>query len=288
MSWTAVAKKDFQDSIRVRWFWALTALFVIFAGGAAYLYAEVLPGQQETTVLGFIGILSGATTTLVPLIGLLLGYKAIAGERETGSLKLLLGLPHTRGEVVAGKLVGRSIVVSVAIVVGYLAAVVVGLVLFAQFAVVDFLLFTALTVLLAFAYIGISLGLSTATASTSRAGALAIGFWLVFEFLWGILVLVLVWAANGFSLQDLSFPEWAQFLSVLPPTASFSNANGFIADALNNGGGGGGGGVTIGLGAGAPGSQPWFTEPWFGLVVLLFWLVVPVALGYLRFRGSDL
>jgi ABC-2 type transport system permease protein len=286
VSWTAVARKDFQDAVRVKWFWALSALFVVFAGGAAYLYAELLSVGQEATGLGFIGLLGGATGTLVPIIGLMLGYKAIAGERESGSLKLLLSLPHTRGEVVAGKLVGRSAVVTVAILVGYLVAIGVGLVLFAEFAITEFLVFTGLSVLLAFAYIGISLGLSTATASTSRAAALAFGFWLVVEFLWGLVVFVLVWAANGFSLDGIaSFPDWATFLSVVTPTAAFSNANGLIADAL---GGGGGGGVSVGIGGQAQAAQPWFTEPWFGLVVLVLWIVLPLGLGFLRFRNADL
>lgn len=283
MSWTAVARKDFQDAVRVRWFWALAALFVIFAGGAAYLYSEfeLFAGGGETTGIGFISFLSSATTLLVPIIGLMLGYKAIAGERETGSLKLLLSLPHTRGEVVAGKLVGRSAVVTVAILVGYAVAIAIGLALFAEFAVGDFLVFTGLSILLAFAYIGISLGLSTATASTSRAAAIAFGFWLVVEFLWGIVVLLLVWAANGFSLEITGFPDWATFLSVVTPTAAFTNANGLIAEALGNAGSG----VP---GAGAQAAQPWFTEPWFGLVVLVAWIVLPVGLGYLRFQNSDL
>lgn len=287
MSWTAVARKDFQDAVRVKWFWALSALFVVFAGGAAYLYAELLSGAQEATGIGFIFVLSGAASTLVPIIGLMLGYKAIAGERESGSLKLLLSLPHTRGEVVAGKLVGRSAVVTIAILVGYLVAIGIGLALFAEFAVAEFLVFTGLSVLLAFAYIGISLGLSTATASTSRAAALAFGFWLVVEFLWGLVVFVLVWAANGFSLQDLAFPDWATFLSVITPTAAFSNANGLIDDALGSAGGGGGG-VGVGVAGQAQAAQPWFTEPWFGLVVLVLWIVLPLGLGFLRFRSADL
>lgn len=273
MSWGAVARKDFSDAVRVRWFWALGALFIVFAGGGAYLYAEFFSGLSETTGIGFIGFLSTATGILVPVIGLVLGYKTIAGERESGSLKLLLSLPHTRGEVVAGKLVGRSAVVSIAILVGYLVAMVIGVALFAEFSIVDFLTFTGLSVLLACAWIGISLGLSTATGSTSRAAVLAFGFWLVVQFLWDIVITLLVWAEGGFALEALgNFPDWALFLSVIMPNSAFGNANGIVADSL-----------------GATGqSTPWFTEPWFGLLVLVAWVVVPVGLGYLRFRNADL
>lgn len=284
MSWTAVARKDFRDAVRVKWFWALTALFVVFAGGAAYLYGEVdlFSGGQAATATGLIGFLSGASGTLVPIIALLVGYKAIVGERDSGSLKLLLSLPHTRGEVVLGKLLGRTAVVSLAILVGYLVAVVIGLVTFSEFAVGDFLLFTLLTILLGLAYISIAIGLSSAVSSGSRAGAIAIGFWLVFEFLWGLVGILLVWAVNGFSLRGLfqgGGPEWYQLFLRLSPTNAYSAVVGTLLP------GSGGGGIG---GAGGQGAQPFFLQDWFGLVILVVWVAVPVGLGYLRFRDTDL
>lgn len=49
----------------------------------------------------------------------MLGYRAIVGERESGSLKFLLGLPHTRRDVILGKLIGRVSTVTVAVLVGF-------------------------------------------------------------------------------------------------------------------------------------------------------------------------
>lgn len=293
MSWTAVARKDFRDAVRVRWFWALTALFVIFAGGAAYLYGEVelFSGGGPATATGLISFLSGASGTLVPVIALLVGYKAIVGERDSGSLKLLLSLPHTRGEVVLGKLVGRTGVVSLAILVGYLVAVVLGLALFDEFAVGDFLLFTLLTIALGLAYISIAIGLSSAVSSASRAGALAIGFWLVFEFLWGIVGLLLAWTANGFSLRGLfqgGPPDWYLFFLRLSPTNAYSAVVGTLLPDPQGIGGGPGAGPGAGGGAAQAGADPVFLQDWFGLVILAAWVVVPVGLGYLRFRDIDL
>jgi len=55
-------------------------------------------------------------------MALIAAYLAIAGERESGSLKLLLGLPPSRGEVLVGKFLGRSGVVAIGLVLGFLVS----------------------------------------------------------------------------------------------------------------------------------------------------------------------
>ena len=41
MSIATVAKKDFQDSARSRWLWALSVLFVLFVAGLSYLFTSI-------------------------------------------------------------------------------------------------------------------------------------------------------------------------------------------------------------------------------------------------------
>lgn len=287
MSWTTIARKDFADGARAKSLWALSALFIVFAAGAAYLYAEVFASgpSGDVTALGLIGFLNVASSTLIPIIALLVGYKAIAGERESGSLKLLLGLPHSRADVVTGKLAGRTLVVALPILVGYLIAAGIGIAMYTSFDVVNFLLFTLLTVLLGMSFVGIAVGFSSATRSVSRAGALAIGVWLVFQFLWGVITLLLVWAANGFSLDIGQVPEWAIVFNTLSPGTAYGLG---VASLLPSD-------PSIGLmmfgtntGAQASGDLPFYLTGWYGVLVLVAWVVVPTVLGYLRFDGTDL
>lgn len=35
-------------------------------------------------------------------------------------------------------------------------------------------------------------------------------------------------------------------------------------------------------------AEPFYTSPEAGIIVLLLWLLVPLAVGYLRFDASDL
>jgi len=52
-------------------------------------------------------------TLFLPLVAIFAGYAAISKERTGGSLKLLLSLPHSRKDVIIGKVVGRCGVVGV-------------------------------------------------------------------------------------------------------------------------------------------------------------------------------
>lgn len=284
MSWVVVAKKDFRDAVRARSLWVLSVLFVLAAGGTAYLYAEFIAGSGESvSALGLVGFLLSPVSLFVPVIALLVGYKAVAGERESGSLKLLLGLPHTRRDVVVGKVVGRTGVMVVPIVAGFAVAAVVGLALFTSFSVVDYVLFGVLTCAFALTWVAITVGVSSAVATSGRAAAASLGAWALFQFLWDVVVLLARWGATGFSeFPSLTErpPDWALFLQGLNPSAAYSNgALAFLdASAL----------ASVAPQLAQTGSEPFYLSNWFGLVVMAAWVVGPLALGYWRFEDADL
>ena len=75
--------------------------------------------------MGFRGIeatiasLVSLVIYLVPLIALILGYDAIVGEREEGSLDLLLSMPLTRIELLLGKFVGLACALAFSTLAGF-------------------------------------------------------------------------------------------------------------------------------------------------------------------------
>lgn len=269
MSWLVVARKDFEDAIRSRWLLGLTVLFVLLVSGVAYI---VRPGAGETASANGVLQLAGSVFvgTLVPLIALVVAYNAVTGERESGSLKLLLSLPHSRADVVFGKVAGRAAALSTAIAVGFvLPAVVLAVGPFTlEFG--TYIGYTLLVVLLASVFVGIAVGWSAAAPSQRMALGGAIGLYFLF---------VPFWDAIQFRLRMAigSLPEWvpvsaetvgnALFLS--NPASAFQG----LTRALL------GGQFLSGESAGLQLSA---------LSMLLFWLLAAPLVGLLVFQRRDL
>ncbi|CQH62400.1 ABC-type transport system permease protein [Halobacterium hubeiense] len=281
MSWAAVAKKDFQDAARSKALWALAALFVLFMAGAAWLYTEIQSGGQggELAAIDLLFFLLSPAAFVVPITGLVIGHKAIAGELESGSAKFLLSLPHTRRDAVLGKVAGRGGVIAAAIVVGLVAAAIVTLVRYDTFDATAYLGFSLLTILLGVTYTAIGVGLSAATKRSGRATILALVFFVVFEVGWGLVTSGIYYLSTGSLVPgiDTAPPEWYLLMNRVPPSAAFTNAvyqflpgNGTIVAQL------------------FPQNPPIYLSKWAALATLLVWLVVVPALGYYRFRGMDL
>ncbi|MFU8870072.1 ABC transporter permease subunit, partial [Natronococcus sp.] len=247
--------------------------------GGAYLAswaAKAFEGGAETT-LDLIIALQTPAGYLVPIIALVVSYGAIAGERESGSLKFLLGLPHTRRDVVIGKILGRTGVVGVSILVGF-AVGLVGLFAFVgSVSLVDYVGFTLVTLLFGLVYVCIGVGLSSMTRSTTKAAIGAFGLIVFFWFAWSILVQLLLYAVEGqFFVEE--FPDWYVTLLSLSPDAAYGSALGAVL---------GESGLTM-SGMYDAGDLPLTARPWFGFVVLGIWALVPLAVGILRFDSINL
>lgn len=272
MSWAVVARKDFREARLSRSLWAATTVFVLLAAGMAVLYATVPEVRQDlggVSTLGYLTLLLAVVTLFVSIAAIMIAAGAIAGERESGSGKLLLGLPNSRADVVIGKLVGRVAVLGIAMLVGLAAALVVALALFDTVSAVEYAVFTVLTLLFALAYVGIMLGLSATAASGGRAMAYGIGAFVALELLADLVPAVALFVTNGFSLEGVtSVPDWIGFLSVAVPSGAYTNAVSWFL-----------GGST---------AVPFYLTGWASLAVLAVWLVVPLAVGYWRFAVADL
>lgn len=282
MTWLAVAEKDFQDAIRSKVLWVLSFLFILFAGGVAFLFSQI-PGLQqagsEVSTLGLINFLSAPVGFLIPIIGLLLGYKALAGEVEMGSVKLLLSLPHSRSNVVLGKFVGRTLVLAVSVVVGFAVATVVILAYYPDISPVNYVLFILLTVVFGSAYVSIGTGISALTKSSSKAGAGIFGVFVLFNFLWSWIGFGINFLLNG----SLFFgaiqrpPDWYLLFNRLSPGGAFNGTMSALLDPSNPIGN-----LT------AQSGDPFYLSAWFAFLILLGWVLLPIGLGNLRFQHMDL
>ncbi len=290
MTWLTVAKKDFRDAVQSRALWSLVGVFVVLSIVSTYAYVEapaLLGSQAEATFGGLIFFTIGLTGLFVPLAAIVVCYKSLAGERELGSIKLLLSLPTTRGQVFVGKVIGRAAVLAFGLSVGLVVGIGFGSVLLGEFDALAVLVFVLVTLSFAAIYAAIVVGISATTGSTSRATTLALGFFVVFELLWDVVPMGILYVVEGFSLPT-TIPDWVYpVMQVSPSSAYFTTIVALLPDLAETVGAdpsGSGAGVEVS----AAEAEPFYATPEVGILVLALWLVVPLAVGYYRFDAADL
>src|SRR5574340_1623503 len=114
-----IAAKEFRDRIRNRWVLAVMLVFTAFALVIAYFGAAQQGAVGFRSIEVTIASLVSLVIYLVPLIALILGFDAIVGERERGSLDLLLSMPLTRLELLLGKFLGLAAALAFSTLVGF-------------------------------------------------------------------------------------------------------------------------------------------------------------------------
>lgn len=278
MSLLAVVKKDFRDAIRSYSLLAATTLFVVFAAGLTAIqwiptiYRE---SAVDASTLALLNSLRQPTVFMVPLIGLLLAYDAVVGERESGSLKIALGLPNSRAEIVFGTFIGRTGVIAVAIGVGYAVAGITALVTYETFDFSVFARYTLLTVFYGAVYVAFATGFSVGMRSKLRAFVGAGALYSLFLLGWDVLLLLLQLTIYGRELPEGGLPDWFNFIGMLNPSTAFMHAARATIPEYTA--------LTT-----YPEGSAFYVQEWVGFVILGLWGAVPLLLGYRRFERADI
>ena len=276
-----IANKDFADAGRSKMLWALTVLLVLLVAGVSaipYLLAEgTTPTFEQALSFLFTPI-----ALLVPIIGLVVGYQAIVSERETGSIRFLLGLPNTRRDVVLGKVIGRAGVVAVPTLIGFLVGAVVIAALYDGFIVTDYLGLLVFSLIMGLVYVSVAVAISASVSSRAKALAGVLGFFVLFDFLWEFVPMAMYWAVEGNLPGFDGLPAWYLFVLRLSPGQALS------AIALTLIEFAGAGDLDLTAAGRVAGEVPFYLENWFAWIIVVLWIVVPVSLGYLRFKDAIL
>jgi ABC-2 type transport system permease protein len=248
----------------------VVGLFALIGGAQGYLSATSGASDELAATLPLA--LLGAMLLLVPIVALGLSYEGVAGPRSSGSLQFLLGLPYSRRDYFVGTYLGRATIMAAGVAAGFVGLAlgaglrgvlvsptrtVLGLVLAATFGVV---------------FVAIGMSISAVVRSTSTAGALAFGAFVVLFFFWSSIPGALAFIANGFSAPE-TMPGWVPYVRSLSPVAAFQGVLDLIA----------GPNVSLGslVGRGVD-------SPAFSVAVLVGWLTLVPFAAYRRFRDADL
>jgi len=271
----AVARKEFRDDFRNRWTVVITVLFGALALGIAYFGGATAGRVGFTSFETTVASLTTLAAFVVPLISLLIAYDTVVGERDGGTLLLLLSYPLSRGQLVTGKFLGHSAVLTVATVVGFGAAVAAIQAMTPQARTMaawgEIAVFVGSASLLGASFVGIGCLISVLTRDKSRAAGMALLAWFVLVVLFDLLLLAVLVASGGNATERAVYP----FLLLANPIDVFRLLN------LGALGAGAGNDAFLAMSAGRT------YELWTLFVVLGVWAIAPIALALLAFRQQE-
>lgn len=262
-----IAEKEFWDRIRNRWVLAIGIVFAAFALAIAYFGSAQQGGVGIRSIDVTIASLVSLVIYLIPLIALILGFDAIVGESERGSLDLLLSMPITRFEILIGKYCGLAVALSMATIIGFGA---VGIILAIQLpgeAMFHYVGFILSAIMLGLAFLAIAVLLSCLVGDRTKASGGAIAIWFFFVLIFDLLLLAGLVITGG-EYGGQIFP----YLLLLNPADVFRILNIFSLEEVR---------TLYGLATVFPSG---LANPLFLGFVMVLWIALPLAIAARRFR----
>ena len=195
--------KELRDALRNRWLAGFAGLLAVLGLAATASAYDSLSGFTLEAFGRTTATLMNLCLLLAPLVAVLMGASAIAGEQDRGTLEPLLALPVSRTELLLAKHAGLVLALAAAILAGFLPA---GMLIAARSGtamLAHYLLFPGLALLAAAALAGIGLLISVSSRSAVQAQGTAVVVWFACGLLYD-LVLVGSLAVAGLPVNLLS------------------------------------------------------------------------------------
>ena len=250
---------------------AFTALAIVMT----LALAEPQSGRFRPPMELAVVTIGSALSFLLPLVCLVGSYAALVGERETGSVRFLLGLPNSRDDAYFGKYLSRATVVLVPLVVCLALTGVIVATTFRNGSFLGILGLTLVSIPYALLFVGIGLTASAYADTSNRAVAVVIAAFVVLRAGWPALQFVLMQGVEN----RFPKPEWYFWIGRLNPINAYVKLTTMFAN------------VEYG--------HPLVTTPHetlstvatsypFAAAVLLVWTVLAPLAGVVYFGNRDL
>lgn len=239
------------------------------------------PAAPFDNIMLVVGVLLSFAMPFVAMLG---SYSAIVHERESGSVRFLLGLPNSRLDAYAGKYVSRTVLLVSSVLAGFVVMGAVGFGLLQEPDAVALVLFLLATVVFALVFVGFGIAISGVANSLIGATAGIIGTYVVFRGGWMILQYAALYLVRGGEeVVARPYPDWYYFIGRVNPLNAYLTV---LVDIFDRGP------QTLVrqvlLTRPAPAVNTIATDTSFAVVALSAWLVVVPLAGFLVFRHRDL
>lgn len=261
-------------------------VFTVLAVGLALLISDPRPDVTRRPAMYFAVMSVGsALSLLLPLVALIGSYAALVGERETGSVRFLLGLPNSRTDAYLGKYLSRAAVVIVPLVVGLILTAGVVSLTFENGSFLGMLGFMLVSVLYTLLFVGIGLSASAYANSSHRAVAMVIAVFVTFRFGWT----AFRWIARDIMTEPRDFaPEWFFWIGRINPINAYVKLTTLFAEFEY------GHPLIVSPRTGqfmpppSPVADSFVISYEFAALVLIVWAIIAPIAGLLYFQDRDL
>jgi Cu-processing system permease protein len=236
-----IVRKEIRDAVGNRWLIGYAALLGILGLAATAAGLESTSGLALQAFGRTTATLMNLCLLLAPLVAVLMGAGAIAGEQERGTLEHLLAQPLTRTGLLLGKHAGLLTALTAATIAGFLPAGFLIAVTAGPGMIGHYLLFPAIASLVAAAMAAVGLLISVSSRSAVQAQGMAVFAWFALVLLYDLLLMGSL-AASGMPAEWLAVAlvanpvDAARVLGVLalePDLYLLGPAGAFIAARLS-------------------------------------------------------
>ncbi len=192
-----ISQKEFMGRIKN------ISLFILIFILAVLSFAISYFGTSPSGLTGFRGVnvtiasLMSLSIYLIPLIALILSYDSITGEEEDRTMPLLLSSSASRGEIYLGKFIGLTIVIFIAIFIGYGISGIAILSTGNIGNIVSYFNFIFASILLGVSFLSIGLLVSSFTRSRTSSITISVFLWFFYVFIYDLLLVGILVATKG-------------------------------------------------------------------------------------------
>ncbi|MEE6210708.1 ABC transporter permease subunit [Salarchaeum sp. III] len=281
MSVRTVARDDLKNAARS---YVVLGVIGVFAALVALVFVSernIYPDPYRT-----LFDVSFLTFLMFPLFVAPLSYLAVAGDRESGVVKYVLGLPNSRAGYVLGKFLSRVSVTIGAVVVALLVGFVVAFATFENAPSLGrFATFAGVSALYGVSLTGLFVGVSAATRRRSRAMLGVFGaYFLLVPFWFGGLPIVnigTVLDAVATTFGTTVTESTRSFITALSPATAYLVATEPVYHGVVDQY------PTLASNFGGESTEIQ-NQLWFNVLVMLAWGALGLLAGYGAFRRSEL
>ena len=182
-------EREIKDAIGNRWLIGYAAALALLGAAAAASGIQSSAGLALQAFGRTTATLMNLCLLLAPLVAVLMGAAAIAGERERGTLEHLLAQPLSRTRLLLGKHTGTLAALTAATILGFLPAGILIACSAGPAVLANYALFPVIASLIGAAMAGVGLVISVTSRTAVQAQGAGIMTWFVFVLLYDLILM---------------------------------------------------------------------------------------------------